>query len=239
MRRPLTFLALLLAARPAAAQLREVTKDEATPDRIRGVAGVQLDITNPEGDFGRFVHTGVGASGFVGVGLTKDARVSIGLEGGFVNYGHQLKTVPLSPTIPGLYVDVSTNNNIATLGIPLRVELTPGPVRPYLTGSLGFAYFWTQTGARGTDSNGDFATTINYSDMTANWTAGGGFAIQVSRGRTPVAIDIGIRRVNNGIVKYLNEDSIQDGGGGTTIITPIRSEANFTAWRIGASFGLR
>ena len=237
--RRLVLPALLVAnAAPLAAQLRDVT-DSLAWGRIRGKAGIQLEYVRPEGDFGRFVQNGVGVSGWVGAAFGHDAQVIVGLEGGFVNYGRQTSTVPLSPTIPGLFVDVTTTNNIATIGIPLRVELARGDIRPYVMGSVGLAYFWTETSARGTSSAGDFASSINFSDLTANWTGGGGLAWQVSHGKTPVSIDFGVRHVANGQVKYLNENSISDGGGGTTIITPIRSEANFTLYQVGVAFGLR
>lgn len=238
MRRLVPALALLFAATPLAAQLREVTQEEATIGPIRGIAGFHADYMRPEGEFGQFVQEGLGLSGFVGASFGRNDQVSVGLEGGFVGYGRRTKTVPLSPTIPELYVDVTTSNNIATIGIPLRIELTPGPVRPYVYGSVGLAYFWTQTSAKGTASDGDFATSVNFDDLTANWSGGAGLSIQVSHGRTPVAIDISMRHVANGLVQYLNEDSIQSSGG-TTVITPIESEANFTAYQVGVSFGLR
>lgn len=233
-------LALLLAvpATPAAAQLKDVT-DELTTGRVRGRAGIQLEFVQPEGDFRRFVHDGVGVSGFVGAALDHHGQVTLGLGGGFVNYGRRTRTLPLSPTLPGLYVDLTATNNIATIEIPLRVELTRGILRPYLTGSVGLAYFWTETSARGTSSAGDFASTTNYHDVTRNWTAGGGLALQISNKRNPVSLDFGMRHVANGFVNYLNEDSIQDGGGGTTIISPIRTEANFTVYRLGVGVGIR
>jgi hypothetical protein len=239
MRRASWPLALLVsAAAPAAAQLKDVT-DQFSYGRIKGRAGGHLEYVRPEGDFGRFVHDGFGLSGWAGLALDHKAQVIVGIEGGFVNYGRRTSTVPLSPTIPGLYVDVTTQNNIATVGIPLRVELTRGMLRPYVMGSVGLAYFWTETSARGTSSAGDFASSTNFSDLTANWTGGGGLVLQVSHGRNPVFIDFGIRHVANGEVAYLNEDSIEDGGGGTTIIHPIRSEANFTLWQLGVAVGLR
>lgn len=239
MRRALIALSLAAGSTsPAAAQLKDVT-DQFSYGRVRGRAGGHVEFVQPEGDFGRFVDNGFGISGWVGLGLDRKSQVIVGIEGGFVNYGRRTNTVPLSPTIPGLYVDVTTQNNIATIGIPVRVELTRGMLRPYVMGSVGLAYFWTETSARGTSSAGDFASSTNFSDITANWTGGGGLVLQVSHGRNPVFVDIGLRHVANGEVKYLNEDSIQDGGGGTTIITPIRSEANFTLWQVGVAVGLR
>lgn len=226
------------SAGPLAAQLRDVT-DEVSPVEPRARAGIYVNYISPQGDFGQFVDQGFGLSGWVGLPIGPSGQIFIGLEGSFANYGTRTNTVPLSPTIPGLYVDVTTSNNIATFGIPLRIELTPGPVRPYVVGSVGLAYFWTETSARGTSSAGDFASSTNFSDITANWTGGGGLVLQVSHGRNPVFVDVGLRHVANGEVKYLNEDSIQDGGGGTTIITPIRSEANFTLWQVGVAVGLR
>ena len=243
MRRALQLAALAIAPAlwptgPLAAQLKDVT-DQFSYGRVRGRAGGHVEFVQPEGDFGRFVDNGFGISGWVGLGIDRKSQVIVGLEGGFVQYGRRTSTVPLSPTIPGLYVDVTTQNNIATFGIPVRVELTRGMLRPYVMGSVGLAYFWTETSARGTSSAGDFASSTNFSDITANWTGGGGLVLQVSHGRNPVFIDFGLRHVANGEVEYLNEDSIRDGGGGTTIITPIRSEANFTLWQVGVAVGLR
>ena len=128
---------------------------------------------------------------------------------------------------------------VQTCALPIWVELTRGLLRPYLQGSVGLAYFWTETSASGTSSAGDFASTTNYHDVTRNWTAGGGLALQISSKRNPVSLDFGMRHVANGFVNYLNDDSIQDGGGGTTIITPIRTEANFTVYRLGVEVGIR
>lgn len=239
MRRALFALSLAAgSASPVAAQLKDVT-DQFSYGRIRGRAGGHIEFVQPEGDFGRFVDNGFGISGWVGLGLDRKSQVIVGLELGYVNYGRRTQTLPLSPTLPGLFVDLTTTNNVATFGIPVRVELTRGMLRPYVMGSVGLAYFWTETSAKGTSSAGNFASSTNFSDLTANWTGGGGLVIQVSHGRNPVFIDFGLRHVANGEVKYLNEDSIRDGGGGTTIITPIRSEANFTLWQVGVAVGLR
>ena len=238
MRRLIATSAFLCYALPLSAQLRDVT-DELPLGRVRGQAGIQLQYVKPEGDFGNYVHDGFGASGFVGAALDRNAQVVIGLEASVVNYGRISNTLPLSPTLPGLYVDLTTTNNIVTVGIPLRVELTRGPVRPYLVGSVGLAYFWTETSASGTSSAGDFASTTNFHDGTRNWTAGGGFAIKIKEGKNPLSIDVGMRHVANGEVNYLTPGSIVDVGGGVTEIHPTRSEANFTLYQVGVVVGLR
>ena len=239
MRRPLLVALFALSAAPLEAQLRDVTDEVAPYGRVRGEAGFHLEYVHPEGQFGQFVHDGFGVSGYAGWALDRNAQIILGVEGGFVNYGRESNTLPLSPTLPGLYVDLTTTNNIATIGIPLRVELTRGVLRPYLVGSVGLAYFWTETSASGTSSAGDFASTTNYHDGTRNWTAGGGLALRVKNGKNPLSIDIGLRHVANGEVNYLTPGSIVDVGGGVTEIHPTRSEANFTLYQVGVSFGLR
>ena len=238
--RPLLAASFLLCyATPASAQLRDVTDEIAPLGRIRGQAGLHLEYVRPEGNFGNYVRDGFGASGYAGVALDHHAQIILGLEAGIVNYGRESNTLPLSPTLPGLFVDLTTTNNIVTVGIPLRVELTRGALRPYLAGSVGLAYFWTETSASGTSSAGDFASTTNFHDGTRNWTAGGGLALRISNGKTPMSIDIGMRHVANGEVNYLTPGSIVDVGGGVTEIHPTRSEANFTLYQVGMSFGLR
>jgi hypothetical protein len=240
MRRAVALVTLSLAlwpTGPLGAQLKDVT-DEMSPVEPRARAGIFGNYISPKGEFGEFVDQGFGLSGWVGLPIGPSGQVFVGLEGSFANYGTRTNTVPLSPTIPGLYVDVTTSSNIATIGIPLRIELTPGPIRPYVVGSVGLAYFWTETSARGTSSSGDFARSINFDDITAQWTAGGGIAIQVSKGLTPVSIDLGLRQVMNGEVEYLTEESVIDDGGPITVV-PIRSEANFLVWQVGVKVGIR
>lgn len=238
MRRPLTLaLVLTLSQSPLAAQLKDVTDQFRDYGRIKGRAGAHLEYAQPEGELGDFVDQGFGLSGWVGVGLDHDSRVLIGLEAGYVNYGTRTRSIAVTPSLPWAYVDVTTTNNIVTAGIPLRIELTNSRLRPYAMGSVGGAYFFTQSSVN-SGSDDDVDTQTMYSDLTFNWTAGAGLVYQIQRGETPVYLDFGFRHVDNGEVKYLTDRSIQEYGS-TTVITPVRSQANFSMFQFGVAVGLR
>ncbi len=60
----------------------------------------------------------------------------------------------------------------------------------------------------------------------------------VSRGRTPVALDLGARYHRNGVMEYLTEGDIEDNPDGSITLYPNRSEANYIAYRLGISIGI-
>jgi hypothetical protein len=106
--------------------------------------------------------------------------------------------------------------------------------------AIGGAYFGTSSSVDGVDGNDDsFANTTNFDDVTLAWTGGGGLLISLSRGRTSVLLDLGVRYHGNGEVEYLKEGDIQDNPDGTITITPTRSEANLLTFQIGVQIGAR
>ena len=84
-----------------------------------------------------------------------------------------------------------------------------------------------------------FASTTNHDDATWAWSTGGGLLIQLSSGRTPIALDIGTRYHSNGSVEYLKSGDIEDHPDGSISINPTRSEANLMTINLGVSVGLR
>jgi hypothetical protein len=236
MRHPLAVLALMiLLQRPLGAQLRDVTDEFTEPGPVRGGAGFHLDYASPQGPFAVRIDRGFGVSGWIGVGLDRESRILIGVEGGFMNY-HTRSRAP-GPT-PGSGGEEHASNNIVTAGIPLRIEFTGGPVRPYTMGSVGGSYFTTFTITYDEEVEDDFAVRTLYSDLTLNWTAGLGVVFQLREGRVPLYLDLGIRHVANGVVNYLDQRSL-DGADGSGTIRPIRSEANLTLFKVGVAMALR
>jgi hypothetical protein len=146
--------------------------------------------------------------------------------------------VPLSPYTGRVLVDITTENLITSLGAGPQLTLGNGPIRPYVYGLVGFSYFATVSRASGSADVYDFARTTNFDDVTFSATAGAGFMIQVSRGRTPVWIDVSGFAVQNGRTRYLREGSIFEQSDGSLLITPIESETNMLAFRIGVTAGV-
>jgi hypothetical protein len=228
-----------LASAPDGASAQR-SNDFLAPGRTRDAFVVALDYAQPVGDFHRYVDQGFGIEVGWLHAFDRDGIVGLRVDGGYLIYGHQTKRVPLSSTIGGrILVDVSTNNNIIFFGVGPQILLPGRVLRPYLAGSLGLAYFFTESSVEGSTNTTPFAQTKNFDDATLAATGLAGLYIPLSRGRTPVSLDIGARYHWNGQASYLREGSIQDNPDNTVTITPLRSETDLVTWRIGVAIGAR
>lgn len=239
--RSLVVAAIAIAPASVHAQLIP-TAPNAAPRPTRAYYGGSLVLGQTVGEFHDFVDKSFGLSGNLIYNLDRRGILGIRLDGGFMNYGNERKRVPLSSTIGGrIMVDVNTANNIIHLGLGPQLTVPSGPVRPYVTGSVGMSYFVTESSVEGTRNNNEpFASTNNYDDLTIAYTGAGGILIPIApRSRTPIAIDIGVRYHRNGEVEYLRKGSIQDNDDSTITITPIRSEANLVSYHLGIQVGIR
>lgn len=228
-------LLFVLGAGQLRAQIREVDADVGEAGPYRFQAGGHLALAVPQGQFSDFVDLGYGLGGWLAVNLDRHGTLALKLDGSFLVYGHETRRRPLSPTIPFVTVDVTTSNNIYSFGIGPVLTLGHGAIRPYGTATAGFSYFATESSVKGSNNTDSFAESTNFDDFTFAWTAGGGFRIQVSRGRSPVFIDLATEYHRNGRASYLREGSIVDNGNGTISIHPIQSETNLLLVKVGVS----
>jgi opacity protein-like surface antigen len=221
----------LATATPLAAQ---VEGPEQEPTRFSLSGGVI--VAQPVGEFAGYVGTGFGAA-VQGLFRVDEAGIfSVRGDIGFVNYGNEKRRVCFSATVGcRVQLDLTTSNNIVLAGIGPHVELPFRYVRPYVNAGVGLAYFGTMSSVRGTNRDEDFASTTNFDDVTFSWSAGGGVNVPVTRGPTPLSLQIGARYHGNGNAEYLREGDIQDNPDGSITITPNRSEANLITWQIGVS----
>jgi hypothetical protein len=229
---------LLLAALPPL----PTHAQEPEPGPPQFMAGGSLLYGSPQGEFSDYVDQAWGLAGNLMWTPPSVPFLGLRLDGGFMNYGHETYTVPLSTTVGGrITVDVTTDNNIAWIGLGPQLMLPSGAVRPYANATAGLAYFATTSNVRGDDSNEAFASDTNYDDAVFQWALGGGVLIPVSRGRTPVALDLAARYHGNGRVTYVTEGGIEDNPDGTITINAIESEARVLSFHIGVeiAFGRR
>ena len=224
----------VLAAGQTQAQIQEVD-DEEVPGPNRFQAGAHLNLALPQGEFSDFVDAGFGFGGWFAFNLDRRGTIAFKIDGNWLIYGSETRRRPLSPTVPFVTVDVTTRNNIYTMGAGPLISLSAGPIKPYITGSIGFSYFATESGVSGTNNGDDFAQSTNFDDFTFAVVAGGGMRIQLSHGRTPIFIDLASEYHRNGQASYLREGSITDNGNGTITFTPIQSETNLMLIKLGVS----
>lgn len=221
-----TSLAVLVAAR-ADAQLREV--------RTRGFGGGGFLIAEPVGEFANFVGTHGGFGGAVTFGRNLGLRVS----GSVLIYGHQSRPIPLGGTGGLVWLDLSTNNYIASLGVGPQITVGDGPLQLYGYGTVGLGYFGTTSSVSGSFDYEPFASTTNFDNATLALETGGGLQIRVANRRRPVFLDLSARYVRNGRVRYLTESGVRENPDGSFSLYPVESQANLVAFQIGISVGLR
>jgi hypothetical protein len=206
--------------------------------RIQG--GAALSIGQPVREFRQYVANGVGGAGHVLYRLGASGAFAARLDGGFVQYGRETKRIPWNSNVGRVTVDLQTTNNIFWAGVGPHLMAPSGPVRPYATGSVGFAVFSTTSSIRDRDSDLEIASDRNQSDGTWAVSGGGGFLIPVNRNaRSLFFLDVGARYHRNGSVEYLREGGVRDVPGGGVEYTRIRSAGDLWTYQIGVSVGGR
>lgn len=227
----LATLALLAPMGPVSAQA-----DLMGPPR--GHVGISFLAGEPRGEFADFVSSAFGA-GFSGrLALDPAGILSLRAELGFLIYGHESKRVCIGGVGCRVEARLETSNNIFYGGIGPELALPLGWLRPYANASLGFGYFNTSSSLKSTWGGDEILSTENFGDGSFSWGAGGGLEIPLSRGRTPVALDLGVRYHRNGTMEYLRKGDIVDHPDGSITLLPIRSEADFLSYRLGVSIGI-
>ncbi len=227
----LIFLALLGSAPALSAQ-----DDWFEPPRAN--VGLNLIVSDPVGEFDRFVGTGVGGDFFGRIPLDPMGVLSLRGDLGFLIYGHESQRVCFEGIGCRVQARLTTTNNIffgglgPELGIPLR------NARPYVHAFLGFSYFNTTSSLNETWGGDSDFHTENFGDGTMSWGVGGGLELNVHRGRTPVDLNFGFRYHENGRMEYLTEGDIVDNPDGSITLYPVRSEANLMAYHFGVSIGI-
>lgn len=234
MPRAATIVTALLLALPAAAPAQ--ARPGIRPiDPSRNTFEINGAMLIPLGEFDTYIGNGYGLSAGYLRDLDRSGAVQLRVEGGFVRYGHEREQSCLINC--RISVDITTSNDIAVFGVGPQFRVPRGPIRPYITGTAGLAYFFTHSSLEGTSDNDAFANTRNFDDLVFSWTAGGGFQIPVHQGPKPISIDLGVRYYGNGNASYLRKGSITDNPDGSITINPIESEANFLSVKLGVAVG--
>lgn len=211
------------------------------PPRLH--AGGGIVVGQPLGDFGDYVSVGVGLDGFGRIALDREGWISLRMDAAFLTYGRETSRVCFSSTVGCvIQLDVTTSNNIFAMGIGPEIAIPLGGTGGGIYAGIGagFSYFSTDSEVSGTQSEDPaLATTRNFSDAGFAWTAAGGVRVPITRGETPVSLDLGVRKLGSGLREYLTEGDISEGPGGALELNVRRSEADLLLWRVGVSVGLR
>jgi opacity protein-like surface antigen len=203
---------------------------------LRSSGTITFIQSRPQGGLGENIPRGYGVDGAYLFRLDRQGALSLRFGAGIVDYGHEAKHVPLSPTIGRINVKIRTTNYLSQLTVGPQFTWPRGLVRPYVNAGIGGQVFFTQSDVEGLEAqdNSDLSTT-NQSDWTSAWTFGTGVYVPLSRG---VSVDAGVQFVHGGRAQYLKPGSIQDSGSQIQI-TPLESaDTRLALVRLGIRLGL-
>ena len=236
-------LLFLASFGPGSLQGQLVTMDPSSrPDSssVRRELGFTLVGAQPVGNFADYVELGGGFSLFGVMKLGSRGGVGLRLDLDLITYGSNTVRVPLSPTVPFVDVDVTTDNSIASIAIGPQLVFGQGRLRPFLHGSVGVSQLATTTSVWNSGSTTPFASTQNYEDHAFFVSAGGGLRIVLSDTRRhPLGLELGVHYVRRGLADYLREEGIYAGQDGETVLEPIRSETDLINFHFGMTLGFR
>jgi hypothetical protein len=201
----------------------------------------------PQGEFKSQINPGIGVSGGYTYGFTKNSPIDFRLGGdlGYIIYGSETREEPFSSTIPDVFVDVATTNNIIQFGVESKLGVTQGGFQPYFVGKAGFSYFFTETRITNQGRNyqeEEIASSKNFSDTTTYTALGAGFLIPVwaendqYRGRLTVSIDFRFLYWWGRTADYLKRGSIHRDEQTASVAYDItRSRTDMTSAHLGVA----
>ncbi len=210
-------LGLIVSTAPLVGQrsaLREV--------RNRGSLGLNFVVAQPLGQFRR---NGDVAAGISVSGVTSGGALALRIDGGWMVYDAQY-----------LGYGVSTLSQIGTLAAGPQLTLGQGPLRAYGFATIGGSLFWSTASYGGCGCSG-----LDFLDghLTTTRSAGGGVLIGLSRGRTPIAIDMGLRAVRHDRVTYVPAGGLTQNADGSFTATRVETPVDMRVYQIGVSIGIR
>ena len=202
-------------------------------------------LAAPTGAFADHVDVGGGLSGFALYGR-RESVLALRADGGWLLYGTRTLRRPVGGAGGRVLEDVaSTDNWIAHLTVGPQLMARSGRVRPYANAFGGVSYFATTselsrprldrlvvTSPPGTPLVATrldpFRTTTHFDDATAAYGAGAGILIALGSGGT--ALDVGVRYLAHGNVRFLTEGDAVDGS-----LEARQARARLVEFRLGLS----
>lgn len=203
--------------------------------------GARVEYAQPVSQFSQNVRRGFGGGGHFILGLDRARILGLRVDADFINYGNESQYFALSSVFRRIDVEQKTSNNIFLATVGPQISVPAGPIRPYVNGGIGLAYFYTQTSLKGSDPNTgdqvDLAQTTNYSDNSLAYTGAAGVYIPLPVIAQFASLDIGARYNGIGRTRYLTKGDITNDPNDPNgiLITPHESDARFVTYHIGVA----
>jgi hypothetical protein len=134
---------------------------------------------------------------------------------------------------------ITTTSSIGSLAIGPQITLGQGPIRPYGFATLGGSLFWSSVSDDNYCGCYDSDVFLLNGRFTTVTQVGTGLLIAVSRRRTPVALDLGVRDVRHAQVRYVPAGGITENSDGSFTVERVETPVRMRVFQIGVSVGIR
>lgn len=203
---------------------------------------ISFALGTPEGDFQQSLDRNAYGVDFAFMyQLGRDVPIQVGAGLVYQNYGWRERDAQFVDGVPEIDVNVRTTNNLVTPQLIIRVEPRIGGFSPFIEGSVGFNYLYTESSIRDDFEDEEIASTVNYDYFTSNYGIGGGAKFRLWEGYDEdgdfwgVHLFIKTKYMLGGEALYLKEgDLIATGNNLEYIVT--RSRTDLTTFNIGFVF---
>lgn len=190
-------------------------------------AGLTFVVGQPLGEFRRHGQVAAGVTGFAVVGVDRQATLGVRVDGSYMVYDAAY-----------LGYGVSSTSSIGTIAVGPQVTFGQNPFKVYTFATVGGSAFWTSASYSGSCGCYDSEEFFLDGHLTTTTQLGAGMQIQVSRRRSPVSLDIGVREVRHDRVTYVPANGMTDNGDGTFTARRVTTPVQMRVFQIGVSFGL-
>ena len=196
--------------------------------RGHGFGGLTLVVAEPLGDFKRTGDVAAGLTLFGVLPLERGGTLGLRLDGAYMVY---------DASYHGW--GVSSNSQFATLAVGPQATLGRGPVRLYAFATYGGSVFWSSVTDDGYCGcyNRDVFSLDGHTTSTRQ--VGTGIQIGLSRRRTAIAIDLGLREMQHARVTYVPAGGFTDNGDGTFTVERVTTPVHLRVFQVGVSLGRR
>ncbi len=231
-------LSLLLAGVAATLPALTVSAQQATAPHLSGrfSGGLQLQLSEPRGEFGRNTDNGYGIGGYAVARLDESSVLNWRADVSLLSYANSTRRLPLAGTGGLIQLNLRTSSNIVSVVTGPQLLGPTGVFIPYAALLGGFSVFWTSSSIEGTNNiDGPFATSTNSNDAVWAYGASTGAYIRIRNGQRPIRLDLGARFLRHDDVRYLNDERVRDAFENDQTPVPVRGRADFITYFLGVN----
>lgn len=190
----------------------------------------------PLAALGTYVGGGAGAGGSVHVPVGN--RLALTVTADYFGAGPTTQQRRWGGAQSPYSVTIATGTRVFALEAGPAAELTRGPVRAALHVGAGVAHVANSSSVSGLYDLDPFARATTHAQLTWTVAVGGGLGLRVSRGHTPLWLELSTRWIHTGRTGIVREDHLLVGQISGVYLYPTPTDTRFLITRLAIAFGV-